>query len=105
MHQKEGQGDIGLVNRIGNFQAGAFASFKTVSLRGAGNTGTLAQGAGGYLKTNPNGRYLKGVPSNKRAERLLLNLADFMGVTNWDTFGDIGADFKPYKTPLAELKA
>src|SRR5947209_11000079 len=44
-NQKEGQADIGLVNRIGNFQGGLFGSFKTVSLRGAGNTGTLAQGA------------------------------------------------------------
>ncbi|MDQ2945300.1 MAG: immunoglobulin domain-containing protein, partial [Acidobacteriota bacterium] len=44
-NQKEGQADIGLVNRIGSFQGGLFGSFKTVSLRGAGNTGTLAQGA------------------------------------------------------------
>src|SRR5205814_7906353 len=44
-NQKEGQADIGLVNRIGAFQAGAFASFKTVSLSGAGSTGTLAQGS------------------------------------------------------------
>ena len=44
-NQKEGQADIGLVNRIGAFQGGLFASFKTVSLKGAGNTGTLAQGS------------------------------------------------------------
>ena len=43
--RQEGQFDIGLVNRIGAFQAGAFASFKTVSLQGAGSTGTLAQGS------------------------------------------------------------
>ncbi|MGI8741407.1 MAG: PKD domain-containing protein [Bryobacteraceae bacterium] len=43
--QKEGQADIGLVNRIGNFQGGLFGSFKTVTLQGAGNTGTLAQGS------------------------------------------------------------
>lgn len=44
-NQKEGQADIGLVNRIGNFQGGLFGSFKSVSLKGAGNTGTLAQGS------------------------------------------------------------
>ena len=44
-NQREGQADIGLVDRIGNFQAGMFASFKNVSLHGAGNSGTLAQGA------------------------------------------------------------
>jgi hypothetical protein len=67
----------------------------------------LAQGNGnnGYLKTNPNGRYIRGVSGNKRQERILLNLAEAMGVNNWDTFGDIGADFKPNKTPLSELRA
>ena len=65
----------------------------------------LAQGQGGYLKTNPNGRYIKGVSGNKRQERILLNLAEAMGVTNYDTFGDIGADFKPNKVPLGELRA
>jgi hypothetical protein len=43
--QKEGQADIGLVNRVGNFQGGLFASFKNVDLQGAGNSGTLGQGA------------------------------------------------------------
>ena len=43
--QKEGQADIGLVNRVGNFQGGLFASFKNVSLQGAGNSGNLGQGA------------------------------------------------------------
>jgi hypothetical protein len=65
----------------------------------------LAQGQGGYLKTNPNGRYIKGVSGNKRQERILLNLAEAMGVTKYDTFGDIGADFKPNKVPLGELRA
>ncbi len=44
--QKEGQADIGLVNRYGAFQGGLFASFKNVSLRGAGNSGNLGQAAG-----------------------------------------------------------
>jgi hypothetical protein len=64
----------------------------------------LAQGAGGYLKTNPNGRYLRAT-GNKRQERILLNLAEAMGVTDFTGFGDIGADFKPNKTPLSELHA
>jgi hypothetical protein len=65
----------------------------------------LAQGSGGYLKTNPGGRYIHGVGGNKRQERILLNLIEAMGVTNFDGFGDIGADFKPNKTPLSELRA
>jgi hypothetical protein len=64
----------------------------------------LAQGQGGYLKTNPNGRYVKGVSGNKRQERILLNMAEAMGVTDYSTFGDISADFKPNKIPLSELK-
>ena len=65
----------------------------------------LAQGNGGYLKTNPMGRYLRGVSGNKRQERVLLNLIEAMGVNTWDTFGDVGADFKPNKVPLSELRA
>jgi hypothetical protein len=42
---REGQFDIGLVNRIGNFQAGLFSSFKHVTLRGDQSGGTLGQGA------------------------------------------------------------
>jgi hypothetical protein len=62
----------------------------------------LAQGKGGYLKTAPTGRYLR-VSGNKRQERILLNLAEAMGVDDWAGFGDISPDFKPNKTPLAEL--
>lgn len=65
----------------------------------------LAQGPGGYLKTNPNGRYVRGVSGNNRQERILLNLAEAMGVTDYTTFGDQGADFKPNKIPLSELRA
>jgi hypothetical protein len=65
----------------------------------------LAQGNGGYLKLAPTGRYIKGYSGNKRYERILLNCAEAMGVTNWDTFGDISADFKANKTPIPELKA
>jgi len=44
-HQ-EGQFDIGLVNRWGNLQAGAFGSFKYLTLQSSGFTAT-ASGAGG----------------------------------------------------------
>ena len=65
----------------------------------------VAQGSGGsYLKRNPKGRYVR-ITGNKRQERILLNLAEFMGVTDFDGFGDIGAAFKPNKTPLSELRA
>jgi hypothetical protein len=65
----------------------------------------FAQGQGGYLKTHPMGRYIKGVGGNNRMERPLLNLAEAMGVTDFGTFGDQSAEFKPNKTPLSELRA
>src|SRR5579872_312643 len=43
--QKEGQFDIGLVDRIGPFQGSLFASFKHVNLAGYGAGGTLGEGA------------------------------------------------------------
>jgi hypothetical protein len=64
----------------------------------------VAQGTGGsYLKTAPNGRYMR-IAGNKRMERILLNLADHMGVNDYSGFGDISPDFKASKTPLSELK-
>ncbi len=42
---KEGQFDIGLVDRIGRMQAGLFASFKNVSLGGNSTSGTIGQAA------------------------------------------------------------
>jgi hypothetical protein len=65
----------------------------------------LASGTNGYLKLNPNGRYIHGVSGTKRAERVLLNLAEAMGVTDWSGFGDGSADFKASKIPLSELRA
>ena len=41
--QKEGQIDLGLVDRIGRFQASLFSSFKNISLAGNQNSGTLGQ--------------------------------------------------------------
>ena len=42
---KEGQFDIGLVDRVGRMQAGLFASFKNATLAGAQTSGNLGQGA------------------------------------------------------------
>jgi hypothetical protein len=42
---KEGQFDIGLVDRIGQFQAGLFSSFKNAFVDGAQNSGNLGQAA------------------------------------------------------------
>ncbi len=43
--QREGQFDMGLVDRIGRFQAGLFSSFKHVNLTGYQTGGTLGEGA------------------------------------------------------------
>jgi len=43
--QREGQFDLGLVDRIGRFQAGLFGSFKHINLTGDQTGGTLGQGA------------------------------------------------------------
>jgi hypothetical protein len=43
--QREGQFDLGLVDRISRFQAGLFASFKHANLTGDQTGGTLGQGA------------------------------------------------------------
>ncbi len=43
--EREGQFDMGLVDRLGRFQAGLFSSFKHVNLDGMQTGGTLGQGA------------------------------------------------------------
>ena len=50
----------------------------------------FAGGAGGYLKTDPNGRYLhfNGTDPADRHERALLSICDAMGVTSFNGFGD-----------------
>jgi len=61
----------------------------------------LASGNGGYLKTAVGGRYIK---STERHERILLNICEAMGVTNYTGFGDpalTGAS----KTPLPGIAA
>lgn len=61
-----------------------------------GHSGTdmrfvLAGGAGGYLDTTPNGRYIQG--SGEAHQRVLLNCCEAMGITNFSGFGstDVGA--------------
>ena len=50
----------------------------------------FAGGAGGYLKTDPNGRYLhfNGTDPADRHERALLSICDAMGITSFKGFGD-----------------
>src|ERR1035438_3054680 len=43
--RQEGQFDVGLVNRMGNFQAGGFASFKYLNFSNYQNGGALGQAA------------------------------------------------------------
>ncbi|WP_437278741.1 DUF1552 domain-containing protein [Sorangium sp. So ce375] len=59
----------------------------------------LASGTGGYLKTAPNGRFIK---SGERHERVLLSLCDAMGVTDYSGFGDPAL---PNKSPLPGIAA
>jgi hypothetical protein len=54
---------------------------------------------GGYLKTAAGGRYLM---STQRHERILLNLCEAMGVTDFRGFGDPGLSSK---TPLPNVAA
>lgn len=59
----------------------------------------LANGSGNYLKTAAGGRYVK---SGERHERILLNLCEAMGVTNYKGFGDPGLTAK---SPLPGIAA
>jgi hypothetical protein len=61
----------------------------------------LASGNAGYLKLASGGRYVK---STERHERILLNVCDAFGITNFTGFGDpalTGAS----KTPLPDIAA
>jgi hypothetical protein len=63
-------------------------------------------GAGGYLKTNPNGRYLNGAGdgAGDLHERLLLNMCDALGITNFAGFGDPNLKGAG-KSPIPALRA
>jgi hypothetical protein len=66
----------------------------------------FAGGAGGYLKTDPNGRYLhfNGTDPADRHERALLSICDAMGITSFKGFGDPMLPAAS-KVPLAGLAA
>ncbi len=59
----------------------------------------LASGNSGYLKLASGGRYVK---STERHERILLNICDAFGITNFTGFGD---PVLPNKTPLPNIAA
>jgi hypothetical protein len=69
----------------------------------------IAGGAGGYLKTDPNGRYidLRAMGTTalaNRHERVLLSICDAMGITDYTNFGSPNLT-ATYKTPLPGLAA
>jgi hypothetical protein len=66
----------------------------------------LAGGAGGYLKTDPNGRYLypRGDGASNRHERVLLAVGEAMGIGDFHGFGDPTLD-PANKTPLPGLSS
>jgi hypothetical protein len=61
----------------------------------------LASGSSGYLKLASGGRYVK---STERHERILLNVCDAFGITNFSKFGDPGLTGSS-KTPLPNIAA
>jgi hypothetical protein len=63
-------------------------------------------GAGGYLRTNPAGRYLAGAGDGNGdlMERLFLNMCDALGITNFSGFGDPNLKGAG-KTPIPALRA
>jgi len=61
----------------------------------------LASGNNGYLKLASGGRY---VNSTERHERILLNVCDAFGITNFSKFGDPGLTGSS-KTPLPNIAA
>jgi uncharacterized protein DUF1552 len=62
----------------------------------------LSGGAGGYLKSSPNGVYLEG--NGEAHARVLFTMGDAMGITNFSGFGNPGASGAA-RTPLDSLKA
>jgi hypothetical protein len=61
----------------------------------------LSGGAGGYLRAAANGRYING--GGQSHQRLLLNVAEAMGVTNFAGFGNEAAGAA--RTPLPNIGA
>jgi len=111
----EGQVDLGLVNRFGNFQAGVFSSFKYVKFNEFANAGALGQVSGTFDYIFNRGRvglfgtrgFLEGAVLDTRVlgpnilEESYLNIVEQVGVSTafaaWgDTWfeGNIGAQFR-----------
>lgn len=64
----------------------------------------LAGGAGGYLKQAAGGRYLNaGGGASNRHERVLLNVLEAMGITDYTGFGDPGFSGKAPLSGIAAL--
>jgi hypothetical protein len=65
----------------------------------------LSGGAGGYLRTSPEGRYLGGAGDGNGdlMERLLLNMCEALGVTSFAGFGDPNLKGAG-KTPIPALR-
>lgn len=111
----EGQVDLGLVNRFGNFQAGVFSSFKYVKFNEYANAGALGQVSGTFDYIFNRGRvglfgtrgFLEGAVLDTRVlgpnmfEESYLNIVEQLGfstaVAAWgDTWfeGNLGAQFR-----------
>lgn len=60
----------------------------------------IAGGAGGYLDHAPGGRYVQG--NGEAHQRVLLNLCEAMGVSDFSGFGGDGAEFGA-REPLASI--
>ncbi len=80
--RQEGQFDIGLVNRIKNFQGGLFSSFKHVNVREFGAGGTLGQAAATFDYLFKQGRVgifgTKGFLDNAVLNRVMLSRNVFL---------------------------
>ena len=84
---KEGQFDIGLVDRIGRFQAGLFSSFKTVSLSNLQIPGVSTIASGAQTVALANGEQLGGPSGNGTLGQAAFTM-DYL--FNWGKVGVFG---------------
>jgi hypothetical protein len=101
--RREGQFDIGLVNRFGNFQMGGFTSFRNIWMKNMDSTGTLGQASftGDYLfgmgkvglfgvKTFLNDAVIKTVAQRNVVTETYLHAVDQLGASGTVAFGKTG---------------
>jgi len=101
--RREGQFDLGLVNRWKAFQMGGFASFKNVWIKDMHSTGTLGQASftGDYLfgmgkvgvfgvKTFLNDAVIKTIAERNRVTETYLHAVDQLGVSGTVALGKSG---------------